>query len=80
MSAGDLALALALVLGKILIFGALALFVGTRIVPWLLVQVTRTGSRELFTLAVLAIALGIAYGSAAVFDVSFAQLQAIPVI
>jgi CPA2 family monovalent cation:H+ antiporter-2 len=50
----------------------LALFVGTRIVPWLLVQVTRTGSRELFTLAVLAIALGIAYGSAAVFDVSFA--------
>lgn len=72
MSAGDLALALALVLGKILIFGALALFVGTRIVPWLLVQVTRTGSRELFTLAVLAIALGIAYGSAAVFDVSFA--------
>ena len=72
MSAGDLARALALVLGKILIFGALALFGGTRIVPWLLVQVTRTGSRELFTLAVLAIALGIAYGSAAVFDVSFA--------
>jgi CPA2 family monovalent cation:H+ antiporter-2 len=72
MSAGDIAVALALVLGKIVIFGALALFVGTRIVPWLLVQVTRTGSRELFTLAVLAIALGIAYGSAAVFDVSFA--------
>jgi CPA2 family monovalent cation:H+ antiporter-2 len=64
--------ALALVLGKIVIFGALALFAGTRVVPWLLMQVTRTGSRELFTLAVLAIALGIAYGSAAAFEVSFA--------
>jgi CPA2 family monovalent cation:H+ antiporter-2 len=72
MSAGDVAVALALVLGKIVIFGTVALFIGTRVVPWLLVQVTRTGSRELFTLAVLAIALGIAYGSAAVFDVSFA--------
>jgi len=72
MSSGSVALALALVLGKILIFGALALFAGTRVVPWLLVQVTRTGSRELFTLAILAIALGIAYGSATVFDVSFA--------
>lgn len=71
-SAGEVAVALALVLGKILIFGALALFVGTRVVPWILVHVTRTGSRELFTLAILAIALGIAYGSAAVFDVSFA--------
>ncbi len=40
--------------------------------PWLLAQVARTGSRELFTLAVLAIALGIAYGSAVLFDVSFA--------
>ncbi|MGH8286577.1 MAG: NAD-binding protein, partial [Steroidobacteraceae bacterium] len=45
---------------------------GTRLVPWLLAQVARTGSRELFTLAVLAIALGIAYGSAELFDVSFA--------
>ena len=40
--------------------------------PWLLRQVARTGSRELFTLAVLAIALGIAFGSAELFDVSFA--------
>ena len=40
--------------------------------PWVLGQVARTGSRELFTLAVLAIALGIAYGSAVLFDVSFA--------
>ncbi len=40
--------------------------------PWLLERVARTGSRELFTLAVLATALGIAYGSAALFGVSFA--------
>ena len=53
-------------------FVALALVVGTRVVPWLLKRVTRTGSRELFTLCVLAIALGIAYGSAALFGVSFA--------
>jgi CPA2 family monovalent cation:H+ antiporter-2 len=72
ISARSLAAALALVLGKIVIFGALALYAGTRVVPWLLMQVARTGSRELFTLAVLAIALGIAYGSAAAFDVSFA--------
>ena len=45
---------------------------GRRVVPWILGQVAKTGSRELFTLAVLAIALGIAYGSAALFDVSFA--------
>ncbi len=67
-----LAAAVALVLGKIVIFGVVALYVGTRFVPWLLMRVTRTGSRELFTLAVLAIALGIAYGSAEAFDVSFA--------
>jgi monovalent cation:H+ antiporter-2, CPA2 family len=45
---------------------------GKRLVPWLLQQIARTGSRELFTLAVLAFALGIAYGSAELFDVSFA--------
>jgi len=71
-SIASLAAALAIVLGKIVIFGVVALYVGTRFVPWLLLRVTRTGSRELFTLAVLAIALGIAYGSAVAFDVSFA--------
>jgi CPA2 family monovalent cation:H+ antiporter-2 len=65
-------LTLILTLGKVALFVALALIVGTRFVPWLLVQVTRTGSRELFTLSVLAIALGIAYGSSAAFGVSFA--------
>jgi CPA2 family monovalent cation:H+ antiporter-2 len=54
------------------LFVVLALVVGTRVVPWLLVQVSRTSSRELFTLAVLAIALGIALGSAKLFGVSFA--------
>nr|WP_298716535.1 YbaL family putative K(+) efflux transporter [uncultured Steroidobacter sp.] len=57
---------------KVAIFVALMLVGGRRVVPWLLAQVARTGSRELFTLAVLAIALGIAYGSAVLFDVSFA--------
>ena len=53
-------------------FVALVFLVGTRVVPWLLQTVARTGSRELFTLSVLAIALGIAYGSAELFGVSFA--------
>jgi K+:H+ antiporter len=65
-------LTLLITLGKVALFVALALVVGTRFVPWLLTQVTRTGSRELFTLSVLAIALGIAYGSSAAFGVSFA--------
>jgi len=50
----------------------LMLVVGTRVVPWLLARVERTGSRELFILATLAAALGIAYGAAELFGVSFA--------
>jgi CPA2 family monovalent cation:H+ antiporter-2 len=65
---GDVALAL----GKAAIFAALMIVAGARVVPWLLHQVAREGSRELFTLAVLAIALGIAYLSYEVFGVSFA--------
>src|SRR5690349_7847020 len=65
-------LAILVTLGKVVLFVVLALVVGTRVVPWLLMRVTRTGTRELFTLCVLAIALGIAYGSSAAFDVSFA--------
>jgi monovalent cation:H+ antiporter-2, CPA2 family len=63
---------LGITVGKIALFVALALVGGKRLVPWLLEHIARTGSRELFTLAVLAIALGIAYGSAELFDVSFA--------
>lgn len=48
------------------------LFVGKKIIPWLLGVVARTGSRELFTLAILALALGIAVGSAELFGASMA--------
>jgi CPA2 family monovalent cation:H+ antiporter-2 len=65
-------LTLLVTLGKVAAFVALMLFVGTRAVPWLLGRVARTGSRELFTLAVLAVALGIAFGAATLFGVSFA--------
>jgi len=53
-------------------FIALMLVVGQRVLPWLLWQVARTGSRELFTLSVVAFAICIAYGAAALFNVSFA--------
>ena len=63
---------LGLTLGKILLFVALMLMVGVRFFPWLLKQVERTGSAELFTVAVLALALGVALASAQLFGVSFA--------
>ncbi len=63
---------LALTLGKVVLFGALMLVAGVRIIPWLLAWVARTGSRELFVLTTLAVALGIAYGAAELFGVSFA--------
>jgi len=72
VSEGGLLITLALTLGKVAVFVLLMLFVGARFVPWLLAQVARSGSRELFTLAVLAVALGIAFGSAELFGVSFA--------
>jgi CPA2 family monovalent cation:H+ antiporter-2 len=53
-------------------FVLLMLLIGRRLFPWLLWQVTRTGSRELFTLCVIAAAVTIAYGSAELFGVSFA--------
>jgi CPA2 family monovalent cation:H+ antiporter-2 len=69
---GSMWAALLLTLGKVAAFLVLMLVVGRRFVPWLLERVAREGSRELFTLAVLAIALGIAVGAAAIFGVSFA--------
>ncbi len=59
-------------LGKVAIFVLLMLVVGKRLFPWLLWQVARTNSRELFILCVIAAAVGIAYVSAALFGVSFA--------
>ncbi|MCI6531360.1 MAG: cation:proton antiporter, partial [Mesosutterella sp.] len=59
-------------LGRVAAFIAFMLVFGKRVLPWLLWQVAKTGSRELFTLCVLASAIGIAYGASLVFDVSFA--------
>jgi CPA2 family monovalent cation:H+ antiporter-2 len=63
---------LGIALGKVTVFVGLMLIVGRRVFPWLLWQVARTGSRELFTLCVIAAAVVIAYGSAKLFGVSFA--------
>jgi monovalent cation:H+ antiporter-2, CPA2 family len=68
----DLLLALGTTLLEVGAFVALMLVVGRRLFPWLLWQVTKTGSRELFTLCVVAAAVSIAYGSAQLFGVSFA--------
>jgi len=68
----ELAETLLITLGKVTAFVALMLIVGRRVVPWMLHYIAHTGSRELFRLGVLAIALGIAYGAAALFGVSFA--------
>lgn len=59
-------------IGRVALFIFLMLVVGKRVLPWLLWQVAKTGSRELFTLCVLAVAIGIAYGASEVFSVSFA--------
>jgi monovalent cation:H+ antiporter-2, CPA2 family len=59
-------------IAKVLAFIALMLVVGRRVIPEILHYVVHTGSRELFRLAVLAIALGVAYGAAQLFGVSFA--------
>jgi CPA2 family monovalent cation:H+ antiporter-2 len=67
-----LLVSLGITIVKVIAFGALILSIGPRLMPWLLRQVARTGSRELFTLAVLALSVGIAFGSAELFGVSFA--------
>jgi len=64
--------ALAWTLTKVTLFIVLMFAVGRRTIPWMLERTASVGSRELFTLAVLAIALGVAYMSSALFDVSFA--------
>ncbi|MDR0234316.1 MAG: cation:proton antiporter [Zoogloeaceae bacterium] len=64
--------AIGTVLVKVGFFIALMMIVGRRLIPWILLQIARTGSRELFTLAVIAMAIGIAYGALTFFEVSFA--------
>ncbi|WP_372773199.1 YbaL family putative K(+) efflux transporter [Pantoea sp. WEP] len=63
---------LLLTIGKVAAFMVLMMVVGRRVVPWILAKSAATGSRELFTLSVLALALGIALGAVEFFDVSFA--------
>ena len=69
---GGVAWVITLTLVKVAAFVILMGVVGRRAVPWLLMHVARSGSRELFTLAVLAVALGVAVGAASIFGVSFA--------
>ncbi|MDR0673920.1 MAG: cation:proton antiporter [Zoogloeaceae bacterium] len=66
----SLTMTLMRVLFEVAAFIALMMVAGKRVVPWLLRHVARTGSRELFTLAVIAAAIGIAYGASAMFHVS----------
>jgi CPA2 family monovalent cation:H+ antiporter-2 len=69
---GDLWTTLAITLGQVAAFIVLMLVVGRKLFPWILWQVARTNSRELFTLCVIAAAVGIAYASTHYFGVSFA--------
>lgn len=71
-SGTGLGLALLLTIGKVAGFVAFMMIVGRRVIPWTLHSVAHGGSRELFRLAVLAIALGVAFGAAMLFGVSFA--------
>jgi CPA2 family monovalent cation:H+ antiporter-2 len=71
-ASGGLWMSLGVTLAKVTAFIALMLVIGRRVFPHLLYWVARTGSRELFTLCVVATALGVAYGSAKLFGVSFA--------
>ena len=69
---GSLWLALGKTLLSVGAFVAFMLIVGRKLFPWFLWRVAKTGSRELFTLSVIAAAVGIAYGSSHLFGVSFA--------
>jgi CPA2 family monovalent cation:H+ antiporter-2 len=70
-SVGALLETVAWTIGKVVVFVALMLIVGKRAIPWVLQTVSASGSRELFRLAVLAIALGVALGAPRQFEVSF---------
>jgi K+:H+ antiporter len=71
-SPSDIAFALGVTAAKIAAFVAVMLVVGKRAIPWILHYMAHTGSRELFRLSVLVIALGAAFGAAELFGVSFA--------
>jgi CPA2 family monovalent cation:H+ antiporter-2 len=63
---------LALTLGSVVLFVVLMFVVGRRVFPWILLRIAGTGSRELFTLAVMAAGVGIAYAAGVLFGVSYA--------
>jgi len=69
---GKLSTELLWTLVKVSVFVALMIIVGRRVVPWMLAKVAATGSRELFTLGVLALGIGVAVGAAYLFNVSMA--------
>ncbi len=71
-STSELLMSLGVTIGKVVAFILIMIFIGRRVIPWLLARTAATGSRELFTLAVLVLALGIAYAAVALFDASFA--------
>ena len=68
----EIATTLAITIAKVGAFIVVMLVVGRRVIPWILHYIAHSGSRELFRLAVLSIALGCAYGAAQLFGVSFA--------
>ena len=72
MSFHDIASALAQTAMLIVGFIATMVVIGRRVLPWLLLKAAKTGSREIFTLCVVAIAICIAYGATEIFKVSFA--------
>lgn len=72
IAASGIWLALLITLAKVVAFIVLMLVVGRRVLPRILWWVARSGSQELFTLSVVAIAVGVAFGAASLFDVSFA--------
>ncbi|MCK9781156.1 YbaL family putative K(+) efflux transporter [Proteus columbae] len=63
---------LGITIGKVVAFILIMMIIGRKLIPWILAKTAATGSRELFTLSVLALALGIAYGAVTLFDASFA--------
>ena len=71
-SGGQLLLTLGIVLGKFVAFVLFMFLVGARLLRWLLERVAATNSRELFTLAVVVAAIGIGFGAAELFGLSFA--------
>ena len=72
VSTGSMGVTIGITLAKVTTFIVLMLVVGRRVLPKVLWLVAKTGSRELFTLSVVAIAVGVAFGAAKLFDVSFA--------